>query len=155
MLVLLALFACTTEAPPPEGADPPPVVSGLPAGPNEPSVDAPPSGRIGGAPILDRPVVLGGIASEVVEATLVGRRAETEACFQAGLVETPRLRGKVLVRFQVLADGQVGTARVRATSLRNSAVEACVLEVVRATRFPPLVEGEEALVDYPFGFAPT
>ena len=144
MLSLLALLAC---APDPASKDPAPEAP-VPS----PADEAPPAGRIGGDPILDWPVVLGSIGTPAVEAAFDGQRAAIEACYAAGRSAHPELHGKVRVRFQIRADGQVAEARTQASSLRHPPTEDCLVAVVRQTPFPPLPSGELAVVDYPFRF---
>lgn len=143
MLLLLAL-AC-----PPE---PPATPAGSAASAPTVEAEAPPAGSIGGVPILPRPVVLGALDVAAVEAAVAEGRAALEGCYLAAVAGQPALRGKVLVRFTVLADGAVAEARTRSTSLRDAPTEACLLGAVRALRLPPLEGGERAVVDYPFVF---
>jgi hypothetical protein len=141
MFSLLTLFACGTADPPPD----PPVAEAA-------TSPAPPVGAIGGEPILPRPVVLGGISAEAVDAAIDTRRDAIEACFQEGLAENPGLAGKVLVRFTIVRDGSVSKATIRSTSLRHAATEACLSAQVAEAQFPTLEVGEAAIVTYPFGF---
>lgn len=103
----------------------------------------PAPGVISAEPILPRPVIIGAIADEAVEAGL------------AGVVCPATGAGKVLVRFQIRADGSVTEAEVRSTSLRDPVTEACLVDRVKAVKFPPLDGGEMAMVMYPFQFPTT
>lgn len=131
-MYLLLLLACRSEAPHP------------------PVPETPPPGRIGGTPILDRTIVLGGLATEAVEAELERVRPQVEAC---RATEAVRGAGKVLVRFVVRGDGTVGEARLVSTSLRDEAVEGCLLGVVKGATFPPLSVGDQAIVTYTFSYS--
>ena len=108
-----------------------------------PPEDAPPAGRVGGEPILDRPVVLGGISTEDVERTLAA--TDTQSCHQSGL-------GKVLVSITITKTGAVANSETVSSSLRQPQVEDCLNERVRAAKFPALVVGDKALVKYTFAF---
>lgn len=144
MLLLLAALACAPEPAPPVA----------PAAPPAPEPDAPPPGRIGGKPILDRPVVLGGLAADDVEAGIAAQRGALDGCYAPAQAEQPAPKGKVLVRFTVARDGHVADARVQSSSLRHPQTEACLLEVVAGARFPALATGEIAVVSYPLSFPP-
>lgn len=130
-----------------------------PAAPEVPEAAAPaevvaplPAGRIGGQPILPKPVVIGGIANADVEAGVMARKDQIVACFETQRAQDPTLSGKVLIKFSIDAEGKVSRAATRSTSLRNDVVENCVnAEVVKAV-FPKLQSGRFAIVQYPFVF---
>lgn len=105
--------------------------------------EAAPSGRIGGEPILDRPVVLGGIATADVEAVV--NELDWLGCHKAG-------SGKVLVQMSLAANGSVSETKVASTSLRNPETEDCLLALLDGSTFPPLVTGEKAIVKYTFAY---
>ena len=143
MLVSLVFaLACTspstsdvTEAPSPEAV----------------AVKAP-SGTIGGQPILPKPMVMGGIDNQAVEDNILKQRESIEACYTSQLAQTPGLRGKVLIKFTIDAEGKVSRSNTRSTSLRNETVETCINEEVAKTTFPALKTGRVAIVQYPFVF---
>jgi len=132
----LMLLACSTPAPAPTAAPPEPAQTPVAA-------DAPPVGSIGGEPILERPVVIGGIPNEAVEAVIDQHQATLLACQAA-----PRA-GKLLLHFVIAKDGQVRDADLRSTTLRHPATEACVLEALAALQFPALSRGDRAVVTWP------
>lgn len=130
-----------------------PTMTGAPtAGPVEP---APAAGSIGGEPILPKPIVLGAVSIADIEAGLGTQRSAIDACYATRVATDPGLSGKVLVKFSIAHDGHVPDASVASTSLRDPATETCLVARVLATRFPPLVEGEVAIVRYPFTFPAT
>ena len=113
---------------------------------------ATPVGRIGGQPILPKPVVIGGIDNADVEAGVMARKAQIAQCFESQRARNPALSGKVLIKFSIDASGKVSRSATRSTSLRNDMVENCVnAEVVKA-EFPKLQSGRFAIVQYPFVF---
>ena len=75
-------------------------------------------------------------------------------CYQRELQRNPALKGKVVARFVVGADGSVTHAHLRATSLENRVVEDCVVDEVRRTRFPRPEGNGSVIVSYPFNFEP-
>ncbi len=75
-------------------------------------------------------------------------------CYQRELQRNPELKGKVVVRFVVGADGSVPHAHLRATSLENNVVESCVVDEVSRTRFPRPDGDGSVVVSYPFNFGP-
>ncbi len=152
MLPTILVLACASA--PPVAPAPAPAPSAAPAPAEGAAVpgDAP-RGSIGGEPILDRPVVLGGIATEAIEAGIASRRAAIDACY-APAPGSPAPAGKVLVKFTIGADGAVTEAHVRSTSLRHRPTEDCVVAELSKARFPALRSGAKALVQYPLDFGP-
>lgn len=148
--LLLLLLACSgapsTEAPAP-APSPEPEAPAI----DEPAEadEAPPAGVVGGSatgavggmPILERPVILGGIENAQVEAAL--DTEALQACNTAGRA------GKVLLRFRIDKGGQVVSVETRSTTLRHPETEACVEAALRATVFPALERGESAIVTWP------
>lgn len=140
MLLLLWQLACSIPA-----SDPVAPV-------DEPRTQPEPLGTIGGEPILDRPVVLGGLDPARVDEAVASRREAIDDCWRHQQVAHGGRAGKVLVRFAVNAQGGVSEARTHSTSLRHAPTEDCLLEQVRTLALPPLERGEKALVTYTFAF---
>lgn len=138
MVTLLLMLACG------ETVEPPVVPIEVPAlPPMDPAPDGPPPpGLIGGAPILERPVILGGIANEAIEAAL--DLDAVKACNGAGKP------GKVLAKFGLGPQGEVLSYETSSTTLRHEETEACIEAVVRGTDFPALERGERARVMWTF-----
>lgn len=75
------------------------------------------------------------------------------ACYEAQLQLNPKLRGKVTIRWTINLQGRVEGLSVVRSSLGNTAVERCVLRVLRHARFEK-PEGGVCVVQWPFVFAP-
>ncbi|MCB9662866.1 MAG: TonB family protein [Alphaproteobacteria bacterium] len=125
---------------------PAPVEAPAPA-PEAAPVEEAPAVRFDAEPILPEPVVLGRLPRTAIDGALASQREALAACHASGARP-----GKVLVYFVVDADGSVKKASVRSTSLRDDTAEACVLEVVRGTRFAAPEGGGIVVVTYPFVF---
>jgi TonB family protein len=72
------------------------------------------------------------------------------ACYKKALAENPDTGGKVVIHFQIAADGQVTSASVKESTLEDVNLEECVLHQVRQLVFP--AKGG-AIVNYPFKFS--
>jgi hypothetical protein len=88
-----------------------------------------------------------------IELVLKQRMSLFMRCYQRELQRNPELQGTVVVRFVIGRDGGIRHSHLRATSLHNSVVEACVVDEVDATRFPRPTGGS-VVVSYPFNFQP-
>ena len=74
-------------------------------------------------------------------------------CYQKQLRMYPNLYGKISVQFIIGSSGRVTSARSVANTMRNAAVEDCVLRTVKRVLFPKIKGGGIAKVTYPFLFS--
>ena len=155
----LALSACDEPTPSEPAADVTPAAPAAPAAPAGPAADGPPDtpppGRIQASPILERPVVVGGISEADVEAGIAAKQADIDRCYEGARADAPAPTGKVLVNFTITGSGAVGKVATRSSSLRHEATETCLNEQLAAARFPALERGDVAYVTYPFSFPTT
>jgi formylglycine-generating enzyme required for sulfatase activity len=73
-------------------------------------------------------------------------------CYERELAKNPNLQGKVKVVLKIEPNGNVSRCNVESTTLNNSSVETCILNVIKRFRFPMSVDGMS--VSYPFVFNP-
>lgn len=103
--------------------------------------------------VTPRPGSAVGGCSKADIAKKVRRRASSfRSCYERGLTIAPSLRGKLTVRWTIGMNGHVTGARVAGSSLRNSAVESCVLRAIRRVRFAK-PDGSMCVVQWPFLFS--
>ncbi len=81
-------------------------------------------------------------------------RAKLIACYLPGKKRDPKLRGKVIVKFTINADGTAHPVEDQGSNLEDEAVIACVIRTIKALHFAKPVEGT-VTVQYPFIFRPT
>jgi len=117
------------------------------------------SGGIGlgsGRPVprltLGRPTVGPALPSAVIRRIIHRRRPALRHCYERALATKPTLAGRVHIRFVIGSTGDVVSAAV--TTGLDPAVDACVANLLRATKFPPPSGGGVLIVTYPFTFAP-
>jgi predicted small lipoprotein YifL len=90
-------------------------------------------------------------------AAIAGRSNEIQRCYddaRAARPEAYREAGTLKVRLIVGADGAVKRAEVAATTLERPEVGACVVGLLRATRFPARPTGRDVRLGYTLGFEP-
>jgi outer membrane biosynthesis protein TonB len=75
-------------------------------------------------------------------------------CYEKELKRNPNLKGKVLVRFNILSSGRTGEIEIEENTLGNDAVASCIRTVIRGWMFPFKPDGEVP-VAYPFVFSPA
>jgi TonB family protein len=121
-------------------------------------------GKPGGRGIKEAEVVvdvgspdgdLGGLTAAEILKVVKSRRNAIKNCYERALQRSKGLGGKVVITWRILADGAVKGAKVRSTSVRNGSVEDCVVRQISALEFPPPKNGQVAVVNFPFLFAPT
>jgi TonB family protein len=109
--------------------------------------------REGGVPTV-RPagdaVAVGGLSKEEVRRIVRRNLAQVRFCYEQGLQQSPDLEGRVSVQFHIAPSGAVQNASVASTSIRNGAVEQCVLQAARRWSFPQ--SPGLTVVTYPFLF---
>lgn len=106
-----------------------------------------------GAP---EPIVLGAIDTDAIAREIAKHRDEIKYCYEKEInAENPDLQGRVSIHWVIGASGDVSSAGVASTTLRNAAVEGCVVAVIKRIAFPPVKGGGIAEVTYPFLFRPA
>lgn len=114
----------------------------------------------GTLPVLDRssagePVVMGNLSKDAVQRVVERHRPAFRACVNAERLDGgPAVEGKVVVKFVVDRAGAVAQSTLTQTTVNRPRLEACVVESVKAMKFPPPRGGGVAIVTYPFVFAP-
>lgn len=73
-------------------------------------------------------------------------------CFDVWAAAHPATQGTLLLALELGADGAVKEARVdtQRSTVAEEVTVACVLEVAKATAYPPSPAGHDTLVEYPF-----
>ena len=77
-----------------------------------------------------------------VRDTMDRRGEELGACYATTVERIPRIAGRAEFAIHVLRDGTVGAASYEHSDLGDRELEACVLDVVRGTKFPEPHGGE-------------
>lgn len=78
---------------------------------------------------------------------------EVRYCYNQGLQENDRLAGRIVIDFEVLANGSVGTAAVGKSTLPDPAVNTCIAAAVRRWKFPAAAAATK--ISYPFELSPA
>lgn len=98
-------------------------------------------------------VVMGSIDASAIEAAILAHKDEFRLCYEKELnAGRPTLSGRVLPLFVIGSSGRVSRAAVKESSLHNSNVERCVLQVIKRIQFPEPAGGGTVEVTYPFKF---
>lgn len=77
-----------------------------------------------------------------VRDTMERRYEELDVCHSSTVTRIPRVAGRAAFAIHVLRDGTVGKVSYEHSDLGDRELEACILEVVRTTKFPSPHGGE-------------
>jgi TonB family protein len=81
--------------------------------------------------------------------------AETRYCYEKAFRGSSEVAGRMDLAFVVSPEGRVARAEVVASSLKNPAVEDCVIGRLRGWAFPRPEDGKEVSVTWPVVFKPA
>lgn len=91
----------------------------------------------------------------LAELTLLRHQDQFRTCYETQLRAHPTLQGRVVVAFTISPEGRAADLTLKSTTLHNSKVENCILDVIRGiTDFPPPDGGAKVQLTYPFKFTP-
>ena len=106
-------------------------------------------------PLLGDPLVLGAIPPSEIVAVLRQQQGLIRACYTEALQQNPTLSGKLVVKFYIDPAGEVSRARVKSSTLNDTAVEQCVTNHLTQMQFPKPDGGGIVTVSYPLRFHPS
>lgn len=96
--------------------------------------------------------VAGGLDRDIIESYIRRRLDRIRLCYERQLNFSPKLSGKILVRFAIGKTGQVMSSSIAEDTMKNENVRSCILSEVKSWSFPPPEGGTLVNVDYPFVF---
>jgi hypothetical protein len=100
--------------------------------------------------------VLSGLPKDVINAVVQRHRGEIRNCYDAALQRNPALRGKIVIAFNIAANGIVTTASVKESSLSDSGHHNCITSRVKTWIFPkPEAPVMTEVSAYPFYLNPA
>ena len=101
-------------------------------------------------PVEEEAVVEGGLDRDEIMAVIQRHIGQVRFCYETGLQSSPRLKGRVSVKWVISGSGFVSLANVANSSLKNKAVEGCLLQRLKSWKFPEPRGGVSVRVTFPF-----
>lgn len=74
------------------------------------------------------------------------------ACYEKALINDPNLKGKIVARWTIDAEGSVIEANIQSSTIKNEDLSQCLLNEIKSWKFPKPPIGSEAEVVFPFIF---
>jgi len=94
----------------------------------------------------------GGRSGSEIDKVLSKYERAINDCYESAKRNNPGLKGSVEISFVILQAGNVGGARVTSSSLKNPAVEQCLINKFRTFRFSPSSDGKPQQITVPYDF---
>lgn len=99
-------------------------------------------------------VVQGSLDKAVITRVIKAHEAQVRYCYERRLMTTPGLAGKVSLRFTIAADGRVTAVTIDADTIKDPALNGCLLGRAKTWRFPSH-PGAAVVVTWPWLFQPA
>lgn len=93
----------------------------------------------------------GSIDREAVAKVVNSHLQEIRGCYERALLKDPALAGKVVLEWVINTSGRVASVKTKTSTLRNSAVEGCIMNELKGWVFP-VPRGGQVIITYPFLF---
>ena len=98
--------------------------------------------------------VKGKLPPEVIQRIVRQNFGRFRLCYENGLRNDPKLKGKVTTRFVIGSDGAVSNVSEGPSTMPDAGVRACVLRGFYGLTFPKPEGGGVVTVSYPVAFSP-
>ena len=97
--------------------------------------------------------IMGALDRALIDEVIKANLEKVTTCYQKELLNSPDLKGNIVVKFVIGADGSVSKTKIKSSSLKSEAVETCILEQFKTFIFPKPSGGGIVIVAYPFAFS--
>lgn len=100
----------------------------------------------------DEAEAIGGLDKALIAAVVQSNLGQIKHCYEKQLIIDPNIFGKIVANWTINQDGLVSVTSVKSTTMKNKAVENCILAKIKNWNFPKPKGGGQVLVSYPFLF---
>ena len=99
------------------------------------------------------PIILGKLSKGTLSKKVDEHREDLWKCYTDEQSKSPKLFGKIVVKFVIKNDGSVSSATTKASTMKNPLVERCLNETFLAMTFSAFDDGI-VIISQPFTFNP-
>jgi C-terminal processing protease CtpA/Prc len=93
------------------------------------------------------------IDKEAVRKIIRKNLASFKKCYDNEVNDNPDIGGKVVLSWDISDTGELKTANIKSSDLKNLNAEECIVSTVKTLKFPEAAKGTTINVSYPFVFA--
>ncbi len=105
--------------------------------------------------VSGQPVIMGSISRASIQRVIKRERRAMQALYEAALKRSPKLRGKIVLKLHINADGRVTKASVSEDGIGDPRLAAGLIRLARRLRFPKPPGGGSVVINYPVVFRPN
>jgi outer membrane biosynthesis protein TonB len=99
--------------------------------------------------------IAGSLSRREIERVINSHQNEVEFCYQQALARNPTVSGRIMVRATIVTGGRVSAASVGSNSTNDSTFANCIVNSLKAWKFPSPQGGSEASFEWPWLFKPS
>ena len=77
---------------------------------------------------------------------------QIKLCYQKAVLANPKLKGKMVLKITLLANGNVKSISVVSNKLKDKKMEKCILGRIKQWKFEKFTEAKEVEITCPFEF---
>ncbi len=110
--------------------------------------------EVQGAARAETPEVDGELSQKEIARVMKRQLKALRSCYERALKRDRSLKGKLVIRFEILENGRTSSIEFENVSLGSAAVEKCIRRRAQFWRFPK-PEGGSVFVAYPIVFTPA
>ncbi|MBN2693661.1 AgmX/PglI C-terminal domain-containing protein [bacterium] len=96
--------------------------------------------------------ITGNLTKEQIQRVVNKHLMEVRYCYEKELTRKPELAGSITVKWKINPQGEVVAANIDGGTLKDNAVQSCLVQRIKKWRFPEPLGGGFALVIFPFNF---
>jgi len=98
-------------------------------------------------------VLLGRLDRKMIDNVIRENLERIKYCYEKELDKFPEIGGKIVTGFTISSDGSVKDAFLKRSTMSNSNVENCIVDVMASLEYPKPLGGGVVVVSYPFLFS--
>lgn len=90
-----------------------------------------------------------------IKEVLTSHRGSIDFIYRKALRDNPALKGTVVIEFTIAPSGEIVSARIVSSTVKDQAFEQQVLKRIQTWKFPPFPESGNTVIKYPLEFEPA
>ncbi|MBN2695282.1 FHA domain-containing protein [bacterium] len=96
--------------------------------------------------------IVGSLTESQIKSVVNKNISQIRYCYEHELMRKPELSGSITVKWKINPQGEVILVNIEGGTLKDSAVQKCIINKIKKWSFPEPVGGGSAIVIFPFNF---